>query len=376
MKRARTDYKNIRQQLFTDNFGEPFLKFYGRRKLGSKWGEVLLPEAQSPEEAVGYLLKLNEKLAKDEKKSLIPTITTCIGLADAKRSLSKKYGISPNNHASIRRYVRPYWDKTHPDDVGPYGKERPLTNFNMALFRAHLDTVDVLRAGKPTGKTLAPQSIKHTLLAAGKLLAAAGIPFEMPEVKIDNIQDYTITDGDLIRLFAEADKRGGDLPDILMFFSNTGARRSEAIKLEWQDVNFDGNEITFRNTKNGKDHTIPLTRELSACLEARKHKSKYVFPGRDGGRRNSGALSRLFGRLKMKCSLPKNAQPIHGLRSKFASSLSAGGVPIADIKELMNHADISTTMRYVRGDNEIQKRGVADLGAKFEGLRGAKNETE
>jgi integrase len=39
--------------------------------------------------------------------------------------------------------------------------------------------------------------------------------------------------------------------------------------------------------------------------------------------------------------------PWHSLRHSFGSDCAARGVPLPTIKELMGHADIQTTMRYV-----------------------------
>ena len=44
----------------------------------------------------------------------------------------------------------------------------------------------------------------------------------------------------------------------------------------------------------------------------------------------------------------KNRAVIHALRHTFASHLAINGVPIFNIKELMNHSDINMTMRYAK----------------------------
>ena len=47
--------------------------------------------------------------------------------------------------------------------------------------------------------------------------------------------------------------------DCLLLGLLTGVRPSEALGLRWADVDFANATLTFRNTKNGTDHELPLT---------------------------------------------------------------------------------------------------------------------
>ena len=60
-----------------------------------------------------------------------------------------------------------------------------------------------------------------------------------------------------------------DLYDIVLLALNTGARRSELEGLRWGEVDLKEDMVTFRKTKNGKDRTIPLSKEASEVLKAR-----------------------------------------------------------------------------------------------------------
>ena len=48
----------------------------------------------------------------------------------------------------------------------------------------------------------------------------------------------------------------------------TGARRSELIRLRWADVDFKWRTVTFPNTKNGDRGVVPMTETLAVALEA------------------------------------------------------------------------------------------------------------
>jgi len=57
----------------------------------------------------------------------------------------------------------------------------------------------------------------------------------------------------------------------------------------------------------------------------------------------------------------KNRAVIHTLRHTFASHLAINGVPIFNIKELMNHSDITMTMRYAKLAPSSGKNAVKGL---------------
>jgi len=61
----------------------------------------------------------------------------------------------------------------------------------------------------------------------------------------------------------------------------------------------------------------------------------------------SPILNRLFNQ-DLKKEDRKNRTVIHTLRHTFASHLAINGTPIFTIQKLLNHRDISMTMRYAK----------------------------
>ena len=53
----------------------------------------------------------------------------------------------------------------------------------------------------------------------------------------------------------------------IVFARYTGARMSSLAKLEKRDINLSTGEITFRETKNGEDYTIPIHPSLRPWVE-------------------------------------------------------------------------------------------------------------
>lgn len=118
----------------------------------------------------------------------------------------------------------------------------------------------------------------------------------------------------------------------IRFLILTGARRAEAGELLWKDVTED--TVTFRDTKNGRDHTIPigsLTREL---LKKMPRVCPYVFPDRSQKSHIKGydANKAIFdGKHKM------DRWTLHDLRRTYATTHQKIGTPIEVTEKLLNH---------------------------------------
>jgi len=75
--------------------------------------------------------------------------------------------------------------------------------------------------------------------------------------------------------------------DYLLFLLFTGLRRSEGACLKWEHVDMQGRTFTVCNTKNGTDHTLPMSGFLNDLLKKRQSSkiNDYVFPSyvKEGG---------------------------------------------------------------------------------------------
>lgn len=113
----------------------------------------------------------------------------------------------------------------------------------------------------------------------------------------------------------------------------TGLRRTEAMNLTWSDVNFKRKTLTVRDTKNHRDHTLPLSDYLVEVLKARKANSfgEFVFES------NKGKLHNL---RYAQDSVVENSGvnfTIHDLRRTFATIANSLDIPAYTVKMLLNH---------------------------------------
>jgi site-specific recombinase XerD len=168
----------------------------------------------------------------------------------------------------------------------------------------------------------------------------------------------------------------------------SGARLSEQFYLRWPNVNFRDQEITFRDTKNGEDRTIPMNSIMLTILtelRAEHPKSKGTA----------------FGELREFCCLPgaKLAEDVeddgyspkwfrdlcfdlgiedytwHNNRHTFCSWLAQDGASLKEIQELAGHKDIATTARYSHLSpdrrSSVMERRVTPLNVKVVEIRHA-----
>jgi integrase len=136
----------------------------------------------------------------------------------------------------------------------------------------------------------------------------------------------------------------------------TGGRRRSLLNLKERDVDWERGEITFRDTKNGEDHRVPLHPTLRAVLEPRR-------TGRDNANilphYQPAALSRAFKRLTLRLGLDNYR--FHDIRHDVASRLALSGANQRMIMEVLGHKDPRASVRYTHL-NQASVRG-AMLGA-------------
>ena len=131
----------------------------------------------------------------------------------------------------------------------------------------------------------------------------------------------------------------------------TGMRKGELINLTWKNVNLKKSKeaITlissdeFR-TKTGKKRTIPLKSEAIAILNKQKGMAKkYVFVSQTGKKIHPEKPYHAIKKALEKADLEGD---VHKLRHTMASHAVMKGVSIYEVKELLGHQDIKTTMIY------------------------------
>lgn len=161
----------------------------------------------------------------------------------------------------------------------------------------------------------------------------------------------------------------------ILVLVGTGLRLSEFLELRWPEVDFKNKAIEFGNfdpdrTKTGHSRRIPLLDPVFDALRQQWEADNpginplrngssypntgYVFPSRvHGGRRSS--LGYIVKILRKRTG--QTRFHIHALRHSFASWALQQGIDPLLIRDLLGHANLSTTTRYARHvDNSAANR--------------------
>jgi integrase len=134
------------------------------------------------------------------------------------------------------------------------------------------------------------------------------------------------------------------LHDSILFAIKTGCRQSEMLNLNYNDIDFDNNTITFRDVKTDGDHIIHLHPDLLPVFKRREEFSIgcEVFPWA-----NKDQLLRALRKLQDETGVPQD-RCWHSLRHTTATWLLERNVPIRAVMGVLNHTNINTTLRYAK----------------------------
>ena len=139
---------------------------------------------------------------------------------------------------------------------------------------------------------------------------------------------------------------------IFMLIYGSGLRVSEAVNLKIEDIDSKKMRIFVRGGKGGKDRYTVLPKISLEMLRKYykiykpKHPEGYIFLNREGNQIKIERARVFFRRYRRKAKIDEKFV-IHSLRHGFATDLIERGASILEVKELMGHSNIRSTMEYI-----------------------------
>jgi integrase len=148
-----------------------------------------------------------------------------------------------------------------------------------------------------------------------------------------------------------------------------GLRERELMHLEWSDIHWDDSVLRVTSKpqwdfkiKDSEQRDIPIPKDLMSRLKIwhKAHpKSRLIF-GTISGLPNGKllrTLKRLAKRSGLNCGACEGCQSLlgecqqwtlHKLRRTFCTTLLRNGLDLSTVQKFMGHADLASTMRYLR----------------------------
>ena len=186
------------------------------------------------------------------------------------------------------------------------------------------------------------------------------LDFKIKVPKHDDRKTEDITHDQLQKLLEVLNEEDNILvANIMRLGLFTGMRKSETLRLQWDNIDFERGFISIRESTGGKSEKIPLNSSARALLENHpRHKSSpFIFPGVKGEIRHRNSFARQLRRIKKRAGLPDNFRPLHGLRHVYASMLaSSGKVDMYTLQKLLTHKSPQMTQRYAHLRDETLKK--------------------
>ena len=287
--------------------------------------------------------------------------------------------------------------------VAPYFREKEVTLKNLTAKDIQEFYLSELERVSPSSVIHYHANIHKALKYAVKIDLIDVNPADKVERPKKDRYVGSFYDADEVNALFEAAK-GSKLELPILFGAFYGLRRSEAIGLKWDAIDFDQNTITIRHTVTSCDldgkrvlvasdttktkssmRTLPLVpfmRERLLALKEEQQENRrlcgrsyikeyleYVCVNEIGDLIKPHYVTESFPKL-LKTNGMRQIR-YHDLRHSCASLLLANGVPMKQIQEWLGHSDFSTTANIYAHLDYSSKLTSAD--AMLNGLGFAQN---
>lgn len=347
----------------------------GKRK--QKWIATNLEVKGNKKKAAKILERLLEEY--DERNHNYEDVLLADYLTDWLERV--RHNIEPSTYrgysGNLRNHIYPYFMRRRIklNDLRPY---------HLEDFYAHL----------MSEKNLSSQSVRHNHRLLSKALNDALrhdiIPSNptqrvvLPKVKKfvgsflnpEQLQH-------LLTLFEDT-----EVKDAVAFIATYGMRRSEALGLCWDKVDFNNNQFVIARamiqngehgyylkdcTKNESSYrTLPMTKDIRTMLLVLKDEqdqnkiffgnayvqTDFVFTWPDGNPITPNYITRIFHNVVTESDLPPVR--LHDLRHSTASNLLANGFSVVEVQHWLGHSQASTTLNFYSHIDATSKTNIRD----------------
>lgn len=238
--------------------------------------------------------------------------------------------------------------------ISNYGRRIALFVLHFKALPEHIDQDEIneyLVALARDPKSPSRSSFKHMVYGLRyyyRLLGMNKKAIALPSLKKDTKLPVILNRSELKELFATPTLLKQRI--VLTLIYSAGLRGQEVVNLRIGDVDFERKTIHIRQSKYKKDRIVPLSTAMAIGLKkylSAEHPYRWMFNGKQPASQYSmRGLSWVFRENLKKTRITKKVN-LHSLRHTYATHLLEEGVDIVTLKELLGHAEITTTMIYL-----------------------------
>jgi len=161
----------------------------------------------------------------------------------------------------------------------------------------------------------------------------------------------------------------------LWLYLLTGVRKSELLAAQWDDIDWQRQELRLSETKAGRVHYVPLSAPAMAILRdvPRLEGNPHILPGHIHGR-SLVNINKPWTRVRKGAGVEDVR--LHDLRRTVGSWLAQSGNSLHLIGRVLNHSNQSTTAIYARFGQDHVRQALEEHATRLMGVAGKRPAAE
>jgi integrase len=136
-----------------------------------------------------------------------------------------------------------------------------------------------------------------------------------------------------------------EIHDVVIMLVDTGARYNEIARLEWNNIDLQRKTIELWRGKTKTTSYVYMTDRVHQVLQRRadaKHHERWVFTNWNRSSHRTDNTT-YINKLMRSVNVPYT---VHTLRHTFATKMLKAGMTLNDVRVLLGHSSMQTTLRY------------------------------
>jgi integrase len=298
-----------------------------------------------------FVSQLHQEKLNQNQFGFLPEITLTAALA---RTVARYSGRTLDLYDTYqRKMVGGALKKVHNTKVVNFFHFSPTMNLSQ-FKQKHID--DLIAGRKAEGHSA--NSIGSELRFLRLVINQNSKDYSGPKNKLDFssekgfVKSRYITDAEEVAILAllnnlsEAERPTKvDAIDLLGFLISTGLRVSEAMTLQWSDVNMTEATIEVYRSKTKIVSVVPMSPRVMEMM-ARRHNSPEPIGSIPGARRTLRVAIEAACNSNLRTNAQRGKATVHSLRDTFATRLLKRGMTLHELSKLLGHTTSAMSAKY------------------------------